>query len=664
MDTTQPAVETHKWNRILALSIIPIMLGLALVIAVINGFSIVRLAKKNLQVESRLQAQLVDSWITETKAKLSVYRNYLESRCITDEDILNFISVSNLAHDDFPVGVYVGTSENNMLEPNYYHPGDNFVVADRPWFSAALQENEFVMSEPYVDAMLGKPCVTLSARLKNPSLAPRTDIVRVMAADLYLDYVTRLAKNMVSSSAISGGLFVSKETGVIVANSTGLRVGSPLYRQNIEDHLIELASYADGNCIMDTLNRQTFYVNVISLKESPWYLITYVDVKQVLHELYAMILSVLAISAVTVGLLFILINYLSRKMNLVQRQAMQLSDRLEVQSTFVELIKLLTENGDFDESIAKCLQIIGDFYRADRSYIFTIDYEKKTQSNVYEWCKEGVSPQKDNLQSISTSVNQRWWPLFERNGVVQISNIDEELTPGSFEYDMLSFQKIKSLIVYPFVHEGVITGYLGVDNPHRNGRETFLLESAATCVSESLMKKQYTDVLYDRSYKDILTGAKNRRAYFEDLSKLSTQTELRIGVVFADLNGLKDTNDNQGHEAGDKLIIEVKKFLDHSFDCYYHTVYRLGGDEFVVFVYDIEERAFQKIIGKTLEILADMPIVSIGDSWIGSGDMVERQVAEADRLMYMRKKDYYREKGHDRRGNSRDRRASSEDDDL
>ncbi len=649
MDDITTTVTIHKWNRTLALSIIPLMLALILIISILSGSVVVRLAKKNLVEESRLQAQLADSWLMSTIAKLDVYRNYIESRCITDQDILNYIDVSNLAHEDFPVGVYVGTSANVMLEPNYYKPGDDYIVTERPWFVTALSENGYVFSEPYIDFMLSKPCVTISTRLKNPSLAPRTDIVRVMGADLYLDYINRLVRNMVENRAVTGGMFVSKNNGLIIANSTGNRLGEQLYNSYLSQHMEELAQFSNGKVITDTLDGITYYVNVMELTQAPWYFITYVETANILKELYLIISVVLIIGALTMLLLFFLIKHYARKMDLVQDQAAALSDRLEVQGTFVELIKLLTENRDFDESINKCLEIIGNFYHADRSYIFNVDYERKVQNNTYEWCSDGVVPQIENLQSISMAVNDRWWKLFEQDGFVHLSNVSKELNPGSVEFDILSDQRISSLLAYPFVHDGVITGYIGIDNPRVNLEETFLIESAASCVSETLLKKQYTDVLYDRSYKDILTGCKNRRAYFEDLSKLSSQKELSVGVVFADLNGLKTTNDTRGHEAGDKLIVEVMHFLDHCFDCYHHEVYRIGGDEFVVFVHDIEERAFHKIIGKTLEILEDMPIVSLGDSWIGSGNMVERQVAEADTLMYMRKKDFYREKGHDRR---------------
>ncbi len=640
---------THKWNRTLAVSILPIMLGLVVILSIISGSVVIRLAKKQLRSESQLQSLLVDSWISDTKSKLSVYRNYLEARCKTDQDILDYIVVSHGVHDDFPVGVYVGTSKNVMLEPTSYQPEPDYVVASRPWYKKALTSNDFVISEPYTDVMLDKPCITVSSRLNYPWGSSQNSDVRVMAADLYLDYVNELAREMVSTGAISGGLFVSKDEGIIIANSTGYRIGEHLYPSDMDKHLEELRLYSEGDCITDTLDGVSYYVNVIAMKEVPWYLITYVGVDKVLKELYIAVAAVIVLALVSILFLFIMINHHARKMDLVQDRIVQLSDELQVQTTFVELIKLLTETHDFDAAINKCLRIIGDFYSGDRVYIFTVDYEKKVQNNTYEWCSENAIPQIQNLQYIPLSVNERWWPLFERNGFVTLTNLNRELKPGSSEYEILNEQQIESLIAYPFIHDGVITGYIGIDNPRINLKETFLIESAAACVSETLLKKQYTDILYDRSYKDILTGCKNRRAYFEDLSKLSAQAELSVGVVFADMNGLKDTNDTSGHEAGDKLIVDVMHFLDHCFDCYRHEVYRIGGDEFVVFVHDIEERAFHRIIGKTLEILEEKPVVSIGDSWIGNGSMVERLVADADALMYIRKKDYYRTKGHDRR---------------
>lgn len=83
---------------------------------------------------------------------------------------------------------------------------------------------------------------------------------------------------------------------------------------------------------------------------------------------------------------------------------------------------------------------------------------------------------------------------------------------------------------------------------------------------------------------DALTGLPNRRLLIERINQaqLSGKRNLQYGaVMFMDLDNFKPLNDQHGHDAGDKLLIEVAARLRH---CVREmdTVARIGGDEFVV----------------------------------------------------------------------------------
>ena len=53
-----------------------------------------------------------------------------------------------------------------------------------------------------------------------------------------------------------------------------------------------------------------------------------------------------------------------------------------------------------------------------------------------------------------------------------------------------------------------------------------------------------------------------------------------FGVLVADINNLKQTNDTLGHDAGNQLIIHASRLLGGTFR--YSPLFRIGGDEFVV----------------------------------------------------------------------------------
>ena len=67
---------------------------------------------------------------------------------------------------------------------------------------------------------------------------------------------------------------------------------------------------------------------------------------------------------------------------------------------------------------------------------------------------------------------------------------------------------------------------------------------------------------------------------------------LPFGIVNTDLNGLKQVNDNLGHDAGDDMLCEASAFLREMFDG--DEIYRAGGDEFIVLVMGTDRESFER----------------------------------------------------------------------
>lgn len=111
----------------------------------------------------------------------------------------------------------------------------------------------------------------------------------------------------------------------------------------------------------------------------------------------------------------------------------------------------------------------------------------------------------------------------------------------------------------------------------------------------------------ERSLTDPLTGAFNRRYFFE-----SARTEIErcrrykhpFTLAFLDCDDLKSVNDNLGHKAGDALLCTmaaVMKSMLRAAD----IVVRFGGDEFIVFMPETDHEAARKVIGRINECLLD-----------------------------------------------------------
>ncbi|MBC9033718.1 GGDEF domain-containing protein [Sphingomonas sp. JC676] len=147
---------------------------------------------------------------------------------------------------------------------------------------------------------------------------------------------------------------------------------------------------------------------------------------------------------------------------------------------------------------------------------------------------------------------------------------------------------------------------------------------------------------------DPLTGLANRLLLRERLqASRAARGKDRLAVHFIDLDGFKAINDNQGHPAGDAVLVEVARRLASMLRAE-DTVARLGGDEFVVIQGSIDhadqaEMLARRIIrnlsvpysidGKTLGLSASIGIALSPDA----GDDLERLLGCADAALYRAK---------------------------
>lgn len=94
------------------------------------------------------------------------------------------------------------------------------------------------------------------------------------------------------------------------------------------------------------------------------------------------------------------------------------------------------------------------------------------------------------------------------------------------------------------------------------------------------------------AHYDPLTGLPNRRLLADRLQQnlaRSQRNRLQLAVCYLDLDGFKEVNDRLGHEAGDQLLVEISRRLQHVLRKG-DTVARLGGDEFVLLFCDLPQQ--------------------------------------------------------------------------
>lgn len=143
-----------------------------------------------------------------------------------------------------------------------------------------------------------------------------------------------------------------------------------------------------------------------------------------------------------------------------------------------------------------------------------------------------------------------------------------------------------------------------------------------------------------RAQHDALTGLLNRLAYEVRLKELAV-SEGSAAAIFTDVNGLKMTNDNLGHEAGDALLVRYANLLCSLFRK--EEVYRISGDEFTVLLDNMEESAVQRRLADFRELVNEngIPLASIGLA-CGEAKDVNALIRMAETEMYREKQEFHR----------------------
>ena len=108
---------------------------------------------------------------------------------------------------------------------------------------------------------------------------------------------------------------------------------------------------------------------------------------------------------------------------------------------------------------------------------------------------------------------------------------------------------------------------------------------------------------------DPLTGLHNRKRLFDDLSSLipsHKKSQVKLGLLFIDLDGFKYINDTYGHEIGDKLLKLLSERLTSNVRKG-DLIYRIGGDEFIILIQKLPTSKFVESIVENLLTKCNKP---------------------------------------------------------
>lgn len=193
---------------------------------------------------------------------------------------------------------------------------------------------------------------------------------------------------------------------------------------------------------------------------------------------------------------------------------------IDISSTYIN-IKL----EEVAETIQKSLRELGEFVKADRSYIFDYDFQKNTASNTYEWCAEGIDPEIHNLQDVPIDFIPQWVSQHQQGQAFYVGNVQELPDEGEgCLRRILEPQGIKSLMAIPMLDQGELVGFVGFDSVKSH--------------------HQYTDkesrLLF--LYAQMLINVRNRQNFLQNLT--IQEEKYRNIIANMNLGMLEEDTDN------------------------------------------------------------------------------------------------------------------------
>ncbi|SMC76807.1 diguanylate cyclase (GGDEF) domain-containing protein [Oscillospiraceae bacterium] len=323
----------------------------------------------------------------------------------------------------------------------------------------------------------------------------------------------------------------------------------------------------------------------------------------------------------------------------------------DTSATVLETCIKLRGSDDIPATFAEVVDDIRKICDSEHCCILVTDKESQKCINLAESLKPdcGLLPMDTYLDKGFYDVAMTWDKTIGDSTCVIIKDENDmewlkETNP--VWYESLRGAMVRNVVLFPLNHNGETLGYMwsinfNVDNTVKI-KET--LELTTFFIASEISNYHLLQRLQVLSTMDVLTGVMNRNAMNTRVDEIVDGT-VKIphpsSVLFADLNGLKRMNDEQGHSSGDNLLKTAAAILRGVF--FDSDVYRAGGDEFLVIAPGIGEEELETRISKLMEQSEASRIVhfAIGRCILNDGDDIRDAMRLADERMYLDKKAYY-----------------------
>lgn len=303
--------------------IIPIVLLLIVSFFYLSRNMVLKISKEDLQAKSQVNAERIGTWTNQIFSELQIYQNAIEDGNFqNDDEILKYMQTSVERSEAYPVGLYMGDDQGVYLDGSGWVPEDDWVLTERDWYVDGKDNKKFAFGEPYYDSMTGQVCVSAAVRVDYEKA------VRVLATDVYLDYVSDVISD-ISKEGEMDAFLVTKNSQTIIAHPNKEMVAATMKKEGLDPLYAELGealTESPKEIISVSGDEGTYFASLNAIEGTDWYLVTYVKEKKVLSDLYWMEL-IMVIVAIVAALLLIVV--ILRMMNRIVKPVRSMTEVID-----------------------------------------------------------------------------------------------------------------------------------------------------------------------------------------------------------------------------------------------------------------------------------------------------------------------------------------------
>ncbi len=324
----------------------------------------------------------------------------------------------------------------------------------------------------------------------------------------------------------------------------------------------------------------------------------------------------------------------------------------DVATSVLDTCIRLRGTNDFKATMKDVADGIGELCGSEHCCILLIDEFERTCSVLCEsFAKDSkLLPMGTYLDEDFYDIAESWKDTIAGSDCLIVKDehdmqVVKERNP--VWYESLTNAGVYNIVLFPLKSRNQLLGYMWAINydADRAVKIKETLEVTTFIVGSELGNYLLLDRLRLIGSKDMLTGVMNRNEmnnFVDDLSRGSIG-ETSVGVIFADLNGLKTVNDIDGHNAGDLLLKNAANALRAIFK--ESEIFRAGGDEFSIIVTGVTKEDIDERIERIRQESGkyDNLVFALGGAVEKNSSNVRMALRKADERMYEDKKKYYEE---------------------